>query len=381
MRFIHTADWHLGRLFHGVHLTEDQAYLLDQFVDLVKSSKPDLVIVAGDIYDRAIPPPPAVELLNDTVSRVVLSLKTPMLLIAGNHDSPERLGFGADLFSQQNLHIFSQVGAPSTPLQLEDKHGKVNVHALPYAEPAVVRQELDLEDVKDHDAAMKALLDRVRGTKADAERSVLVAHAFVTGGKVSESERPLSVGGTGQVTKGRFSGFDYVALGHLHRPQSVGNSARYAGSLMKYSFSEAKHQKSVSIVEMDGKGKCSVEEVSLTPKRDVRKIRGHMKAILEKRPGVKTRDDYLMVTLLDKGAILDAMGKLREVYPNVLHIERPKLVQSDAPAGRGIDHRRMSDEELFSAFFEQVTGEEPTPGQLRAYSETVEEVRQQEREA
>ncbi len=381
MRFIHTADWHLGRLFHGVHLTEDQAHILQQFTDFVRDSKPDAIVVAGDIYDRSIPPTDAVELLNDTVSEIVLGLKVPMLIIAGNHDSPERLGFGSSLLAQQQLHMIYDVEQVGAPVRFEDDHGAVDVVGIPYAEPAVVRGRLEAESVKDHSAAMQALLGRVQPAKGKKSRSILIAHAFVTGGKVSDSERPLSVGGSENVPKSTFTGYDYVALGHLHRPQAVGPKLHYSGSLMKYSFSESSHSKSVNLVEMDAKGKCSVEEVSFSPRRDVRRIKGHLKKILEEPPGRKAKNDYLMVTLLDKGAILDAMGKLREVYPNVLHIERLQLGSGDGAAGRNIDHRKMNDEELFSAFFAEVTGEELTSAQRTSYDETVGAMRREEREA
>ncbi len=381
LRFIHTADWHLGRLFHGVHLTEDQAHILQQFTDLVRQSKPDLVIVAGDIYDRAVPPPDAVALLNDTVSEIVLGLKVPMLMIAGNHDSPERLGFGSALLSQQQLHMISDVGQVGTPIRFEGSHGTVDVIGIPYAEPAVVRERLGDEAVKDHSLAMRAILGAVKKPRGKSGRSILVTHAFVAGGKVSDSERPLSIGGAESVPRSKFAGFDYVALGHLHRPQTVGPKLHYSGSLLKYSFSEAEHTKSVKLVEMDTKGSCSVQEVSFSPLKDVRRIKGHLKRILEEQPGRTAKNDYLMVSLLDKGAILDAMGKLREVYPNVLHIERSHLGSGDGAPGRNIDHRRMSDEELFSAFFTEVTDGDLTSEQRTSYVETVSAMRRDEREA
>lgn len=378
MRFVHTSDWHLGKLFHGVHLTEDQAHVLDQLIGFVRESKPDVVIVAGDVYDRAVPPPEAVRLLNETVSQIVLGLRVPMVIIAGNHDSPERLAFGSQLLAEQNLHIVT--GFDCTPLRFEDADGAVNVFALPYAEPAVVRERLGLEDVHDHDAAMQALTGLAKAARPKGERSVLVAHAFVAGGKASESERPLSVGGAGNVAKVRFSGFDYIALGHLHRPQSVGKALHYAGSLLKYSFSEAGHDKSIKLVEMDGKGKCSIEEVRLAPLRDVRTIKGYLSEILERPAARSSRDDYMMVTLLDRGAILDAMGKLRQVFPNVLHIDRPQLGVSENVPGRGVDHRQLDEEGLFAAFFAEVTGEDLTSDQRTVFREVAERVRRQERE-
>jgi exonuclease SbcD len=381
MRFIHTADWHLGRLFHGVHLTEDQAHILDEFVAFVKDGRPDVLLIAGDIYDRAVPPPEAVALLDDVLSRLVLGLKVPVVLIAGNHDSPHRLGFGSRLLAGQRLHIFGSLADELTPVVIDDNAGPVYIYALPYAEPPVVRESLSSDAIQDHQAAMLALIGRMRQLHPEATRSILVAHTFVVGGLECESERPLSVGGAGAVDCACFDGFDYVALGHLHRPQTAGKDVvQYAGSLLKYSFSEANHRKSVSLVEMDAQGRCRVEKIALTPRRDVRCLEGHLADILRGPQSGENPQDYLMVTLLDTGAILDAMGKLRDVYPNVLHIERPGLMAGGEMHGTRADHRKMNDTELFASFFLQATGERLTEAQGSAYASVVNAMRQRERE-
>src|SRR3954464_6712037 len=254
MRFLHTADWHLGRLFHGVHLTDDQRHVLNQVVEIARDSRPDVVLVAGDIYDRAVPPPEAVELLDEILSRLVIELKLPVVLIAGNHDSPGRLHFGSRLLAERRLYVTGHLPARCEALVLEDAHGPVSFYAIPYAEPSTVRQCLECPEVTDHNAAMAAILARVRENCPVSPRSVIVAHAFVAGGQECESERPLSVGGAGTVDVSCFAGFDYVALGHLHRPQKIhcpGGLVQYSGSLLKYSFDEADHSKSVTLVEMD----------------------------------------------------------------------------------------------------------------------------------
>ena len=382
MRLMHTSDWHLGRILHGVHLTEDQAHVLDQFVALVQDSQVDAVLIAGDVYDRAVPPPEAVALLDESLARLVRGLQVPVLIIAGNHDSPTRLAFASRLLEDQGLHV---VGAlPSTPrcIVIRDQHGPVYVYALPYAEPAVVRASLANSALYDHETAMQALLTQVRAAHPDGARAVLMTHAFVLGGAESESERPLSVGGAGTVPATCFAGFHYVALGHLHRPQTVGAAAiHYAGSLLKYSFAEANHTKSVSLVDIDAYGRCTVERIPLTPRREVRCLTGTLAEILTGPQAGESRDDYLMVTLLDREPILDAMGKLRSVYPNVLHLIRPQLTPTgDGYSQRG-DHRRLSDVELFNAFFEQMTGERLNPAQAEAYTAVIETLRQGEREA
>jgi exonuclease SbcD len=381
MRFIHTADWHLGRLFHGVHLTDDQVHVLKQLVDLAKEAKVDAVLIAGDIYDRAIPPPDAVSVLDETLSRLVLDLHVPVICISGNHDSPDRLGFGSRMLAGRSLHIFGPLWPAAMPVIIEDEAGPVYIYAVPYAEPAVVREHLASDAIRDHNSAMQALVNRARQLHPEGARAILVAHAFVVGGEESDSERPLSVGGADAVDVACFDGFSYVALGHLHRPQTAGSDAiQYAGSLLKYSFAEADHRKSVNLVELDANGHCTVERIRLSVRRDVRCVRGYLADLLHGPGPGENPQDYLMVTLLDTGAILDAIGRLREVYPNVLHIERPPLMPSGQTATTRADHRRMNDAELFAAFYSQVAGADLTAAQASVYSSVVDTLRRRERE-
>jgi len=362
-------------------MTSDQAYLLDLFVDYVKDCKPDAVVVAGDVYDRAVPHPDAVSLLDDVLCRLVLGCKIPTVLIAGNHDSPERVGFGSKLLEQQGLHVAGNVVVRPRVIGLADEYGPVHFVALPYAEPATVRECLDDPTLHDHDMAERARVKMARSLVPEGERSVLVGHAFVVGGKDSESERPLSVGGAGTVSASSYDGFDFVALGHLHRPQVLGDGRiHYAGSLMKYSFSEANHQKSVSLVEMVRDGSCTIEKTHLAPKRDLRCIEGQMADLLAAATDDPRRDDYLKVDLLDAGPVLDAIGRLREVYPNVLHIDRPNIhTAGDGRLYEG-DHRNLDDADLFAQFFEAVTGAVLTDEQSRAFASIVSELEREGRE-
>lgn len=372
MRFLHTSDWHLGRIFYGIHLTDDQAHILNEFVKLAGESRPDVILISGDIYDRTVPPAEAVKLLDEVLSNILIDYKIPIILISGNHDSPERLGFGTRLLARQGLHLFGHLDRLS-PVVLNDTYGPVYFCPLPYSEPSVVREILSDPEAADHERAMNSMVKWVTNSIPPGIRKVVIAHAFVTGGVVCESERPLSVGGTGAVQSLCFQPFNYAALGHLHRPQHTGSRhIRYAGSLLKYSFSEAGHRKSVTFVEMDGSGEVALEEIHLSTRRDVRRLEGFMSEILEGPRNGESRDDYLAVTLKDTGAILDAIGKLREVYPNILHIERPHLTQGGELHGPGGDHRQLNEIDLFSSFFEQVTGSQLTDEQTRAFAETVE---------
>ena len=382
MRFLHTSDWHLGRIFHGVHLTDDQAHVLEQFIELVKDVTPDVVLIAGDVYDRSVPPIEAVRLLDETITRILLDCRVPVIMIAGNHDSPERLGFGTRLLARQGLYVISRVNGNPTPVILNDAHGPVYFCPIPYAEPPVVREVLSVTDALDHDRALRLLTGRLLAHVPAGARSVALAHAFVAGGEVSESERPLSVGGTGAVDWSCFQSFHYTALGHLHGPQSAGSAGiRYAGSLLKYSFAESASRKSVTLVEMDGAGEVQVEEMILTPRRDVRCLSGYLDELMTMTGDSPDRDDYLMVTLKDTGAILDVIGKLRSVYPNVLHIERPCLTGAGELRGPGGDHRRVNEADLFASFFEQVTGEHLQHDLQQTFTETLESLYRQEREA
>lgn len=357
MRFIHTADWHLGRILYGVHLTEDQAYLLDQFIEIVKESQIDAILLAGDIYDRAVPPLEAVKLLDDVLASLVIDLKIPVIAIPGNHDSPDRLGFGSRIMSDNGLHLINSLKSSDQIIELHDSHGKVYVSAIPFIELALARQHFKDDGIVNQSSALQAVTSEIKSLIPKNARSIIMAHAFVTGGSVSDSERPLSVGSAEEVDASIFNGFNYVALGHLHRPQSFSDGiVNYSGSLLKYSFSEAAHNKSFNLVELDKNGSCTVERVSLSPKRDLRRISGTMQEILGKAGDDVHPDDYLEVTLTDQGPILNALPRLREVYKNVLHIERPQF-KADYRAKRiEGDVTKMSDVALFSAFYEQVKG-------------------------
>jgi len=371
MRFLHSADWHLGRVHHGASLLEDQAQVLGEFVRLAADLRPDAILLAGDIFDRSVPPSEAVRLLDVVLTELVQGLRIPVVMIAGNHDGPDRLAFGASLLGGAGLVVRGVVESHVQPLVLHDAHGPVAIHALPYAEPGVVRailggtrqNEGDTADddtaapiIDSHQAALAAQLWAARAAHPEGARSVVVAHAFVLGGSESESERPLSVGASGAVSAALFDGFDYVALGHLHRPQQVGEARiQYSGSLLKYSFSEADHSKSVNLVELDAAGGATVERIALKPRRDLRIVEGTLDAILAAGTSDPRRDDYILARLSDTGALLDAMGKLRTAYPNALAIERPALI-GDGPGRAAADHRRIRIPDLFASFHQETTG-------------------------
>lgn len=380
MRFLHTADWHLGRYFHNVSLLEDQWNALSQILEIAKDASVDAVVVAGDVYDRAVPPPDAVRMLDEIIAELVIGLKVPVIMIAGNHDSGDRLNFASRLLATTSCHIFGRLNGETAPVTIEDADGPVHFVGLPYAEPALVREHTGAEELHSHDLAMSHLTAAAAKKIPRGHRSVLVGHCFVAGGSGSESERPLSVGGAGNVSASCFAPFNYTALGHLHRPQRSADGVHYSGSLLKYSFSEIDHQKSVNIVELDARGKATTERIPIKPRRDLRLVEGTLKKILEGPAKGESPDDYLLVRLTDTHALLDPIGKLRAVYPNVLHLERPGLeraamtTEKSARPGQG-------DKEILAAFFDEVTGETLSPDMEKAVLGVIDDVRRTQREA
>ncbi|MFB2647749.1 exonuclease SbcCD subunit D [Shewanella mangrovisoli] len=376
MRFIHTSDWHIGRQLHNQSLLEDQAYVLDQIVALAEQHSVDAVIIAGDIYDRSIPPASAVALLDEVLNRLITELGLQVLMIAGNHDGHERLGFAAKQMAASGLHIIGPLQADLTPIRLTSPSGDAYFYPLPYAEPATVRQvfEADAKElsISSHEEAMALLLEQVRSHDSQGLPKVVVSHCFLDGGSESESERPLSIGGADKISPRLFSEFDYVALGHLHGPQYKGSEhVRYSGSILKYSFSEQHQHKSVTLVDVAAQTPAQIQLFPLTALRDVRIIEGELAHLLDLGKTDAKREDYLMVRLLDKHAILDAMGKLRSVYPNVLHLERTGLMAGEQAVALNRDHIKKGEMAMFRDFFSQVSGEELSDAQQAVMDEIL----------
>ena len=385
MRFIHTADWHLGRLFFGRHLTDDQAHVLDELVHLARDTRAEAVVIAGDIYDRAVPPVEAVELFDEVLSRLLLDEKIKVLYIAGNHDSAARLGFGSRLLAGGGVFVAGQLQADAAPVVLDDAHGKVAFSLLPYMEPATVRFAYGeaAKDLAGFDEATSFAVARAAALVPEGCRSVAVAHAFIAGGASSDSERPLSVGGSDSVSSACFAPFSYTALGHLHAPQQAGAAnIRYAGSLMKYSFSEVGQRKGASIVDLAADGSVMIEEAALAAPHDLQVVRGTLQKILEDRECFPKSEDYIAVELMDKGPVLDAHGKLSRIYPNVLQVTRPGLMeQAGVLREQGRKKLERPDDVLFGEFFADMTGETLDEAQKKELFDVLEELLREEREA
>lgn len=323
MEFLHLADLHIGKRVNGFSLLEDQRYLLEQIAALAQERQVDGVLVAGDLYDKPVPPAEAVGLLDEFFTRLARG-GIPVFAVSGNHDSPERLGFGARLLAEEGIHLAASYEGARAPVLLEDPWGTVAVYLLPYLKPALVRHHHPEAGVTTYEEAVAWAL--AQWQLDPARRNVLVAHQFVTGGTTCQSEEH-SVGGLDQVPGELFDGFDYVALGHLHGPQQVGReTVRYAGSPMKYSFSECRQVKSAALVTLEEKGRGNVELLPLRPLRDLREIRGTYETVTARSfyQGTPT-EDYLHLILTDQEDVPQAMGKLRAIYPNLMKLSYDNL--------------------------------------------------------
>lgn len=381
MRILHTSDWHIGRQFHNVSLLEDQRHVLNQIIDLIRERGVDVVLVAGDIYDRSVPPANAVGLLDEVINRICKELKVPVIMIAGNHDGPERLGFASRQSAEAGLHIVGPLLDKQTPIILSDDAGEVAFYGIPYADPATVRDVFAVEAAT-HDEAMAHLVARVHEHNGSERRCVVLSHCFLDGGEESESERPLSIGGADRVSPKHFIDFNYVALGHLHGRQFKGaQHIRYSGSILKYSFSEEKHHKSVTLVDLDAAGECEIEQIELKPLRDMRTLDGALDDLLEQGRMDPNNEDYLLVRLTDTHAILDIMGKLRAVYPNVLHLERPGLMSTGEQRVLLREQLKKGELDMFGDFFQQISGDELSEQQQSIIKEALTAIHQSEQHA
>ncbi|WP_287438738.1 exonuclease SbcCD subunit D [Reinekea sp.] len=381
MRVLHTSDWHLGRQFHNVSLLEDQRHVLHQLIERVRTEACDVVLIAGDVYDRSVPPAEAVALLNETLSTLCLEMGVAVVMISGNHDGAERLGFGADLLQSAGLHIISDLDHITRPVVIERAGQSVHFYGIPFCTPERVRHQFQVP-VHSFDAAHSYLVDEIRqhlAQDAPGTINVLLSHCFVGGALVSESERPLSIGGADTVSWQPMTDFDYVALGHLHAPQFRGQEQiRYCGSLLKYSFSEVSQDKGVVIIDLLPGQPAQIRTEALVAQRGMRIIEGTFDTIVAAAFDDPQSDDYLLIRLTDKTAILDAMGKLRGLYPNLLHLEKPGVMVDNPLGSLSKEQLKRSEFELFADFFQQTLGEAMLPAQSEALARVIGALHQNE---
>lgn len=366
MKFLHLADLHLGKRVNGFSMLEDQAHILRQILAILDDEQPDGVLIAGDVYDKSVPSVEAVGLLDGFLTEL-RARGVPVLLISGNHDSPERLAFGGRVMDSCGIHISPVYDGALAPVTLQDAFGPVHIWLLPFVKPAHVRRWFPDADIESYtDAMAEAIAHMDIDTAA---RNVLVTHQFVTGGTRSGSEE-LSVGGTDNVDSGVFAPFDYVALGHLHGAQHIGRETiRYAGSPLKYSFSEARQHKSVTVVTLGEKGDVQVRTVALTPLRELREIRGSYDELTARSFYEHTtyRSDYLHLILTDEQDVFDAMSRLRTIYPYLMTLDYDNA-RTRAAGGMSVpaETERRTPLELFEALYTR-QNHQPMSEVQRAY--------------
>lgn len=379
MKILHTADWHLGKWLQGISLLDDQRHMLWELLRVIDEQSPDVIVMAGDIYDRAIPPVEAIELFGEFLQEVIEKRNIPFVAVSGNHDSPGRVHFGSAFMKKSGLHLSGDWLPGEHKVRLEDAYGPVDFHLVPYMDPAQVKYRLQLDESMNHQQAMEQVVASCLPLE-EGVRHVFVGHAFVTPygepeDNTSEAERPLAIGGAEYVSAKLFEPFHYTALGHLHRAHHCGmEHVRFAGSPMTYAISEAGTEKGILLVELDADGKTTVEAHHLTPRRKMRRIEGKLQDLL-KQP---ISEDYVIVKLLDEGPILSPMEQLRTVYPNTLHVERQMLALESHVSVPLSERKQLSEKALFTAFLQEISNEEPNEDMTALFQEAWLQAQQEE---
>ena len=373
MKLLHISDLHIGKRVNEFSMLEDQKHVLAQILSLADTELPAAVLIAGDVYDKSVPSAEAVQLFDEFLCALA-KRRLRVFIISGNHDSPERLAFGGRLMDGSGVYISPVYSGIVDPILLEDDFGEVAFYLLPFIKPSNVRRYYEEENIESYTDAVACA---IRHMEIDpARRNVIITHQFVTGATRSESET-ISVGGTDNVDAEVFDAFEYVALGHIHGPQPVGRpEVRYCGTPLKYSFSEADHSKSATVVELGAKGEIAISTRPLTPLRDMRKLRGSYSELVKRENYIGTNtDDYLHITLTDEQDIPDVMAKLRTVYPNVMRLDYDnRRTRSDAVLTAGEQTLQQTPQELFAAFYETQNGQPMTEEQQLFCSRIIERI-------
>lgn len=370
MKLIHLSDLHLGKRVNEISMLEDQEHILTQIIQIIDGEQPDAVLIAGDVYDKSVPSAEAVTLFDDFLCRLA-KRRLPVLIISGNHDSPERLAFGGRLMERAGVYLSPVYSGSVSPVTLSDEHGEVCFWLLPFLKPSHVRRFFPDETVESYTDAVRTA---IRHMAIDtAARNVLLTHQFVTGAQTCESEE-LSVGGSDNVDASVFDCFDYVALGHLHGPQNIvgSNRIRYCGTPLKYSFSEANHYKSVTVVELGVKGELQVHTIPLTPRHNLREISGTFDELTGRAYYSATvTDDYLHIILTDEEDVPEALGRLRVIYPNIMRLSYDNTrTRSSQVIGSAVQVKSRSPLDLFEELY-QLQNNQPMSEVQRTFTQEL----------
>ena len=373
MKIVHLSDLHLGKRVNEFSMLEDQAYILSSILRIIDEVGPEAVIVAGDVYDKPVPPAEAVELFDDFLWQLARR-KVQVFVVSGNHDSPERIAFASRLIDHSGIHLSPVYSGQVAPITLADEYGPVRFYMLPFVKPTHVRRYFEDKEISSYTDALRVAVDAMAMDKT--VRNVLVTHQFVTGAARSESE-DVSVGGTDNVDAAVFDGIDYVALGHIHGPQNIGEPRiRYAGTPLKYSFSEAGHVKSVTVATLGEKGNLQVETIPLTPRHDLRELRGCYSDLVTRAnyEGTAT-DDYLHITLTDEEDIPDVINRLRVIYPNLMKLDYDnRRTRAGGQIGAAADVTSKTPLDLVAELYEQQNGQPLSGEQVRFAGELIEKI-------
>ena len=375
MKLIHLSDLHIGKRVNEISMIEDQEYILHQILQIVDDEKADAVLIAGDVYDKSVPSAEAVTLFDDFLCRLA-KRKIPTLIISGNHDSPERLAFGNRLMEESGIFISPVYDGSVSTFTLSDENGDVDFWLLPFLKPAHVKRYFPDAGIESYTDAVRVAVEKM-GIDT-AKRNVLLTHQFVTGASTCESEE-ISVGGSDNVDASVFEDFDYVAVGHIHGHQNLGTSCvRYCGTPLKYSFSEAGHYKSVTVVELGCKGDLTLHTVPLTPRHDMREIRGTFAELTDKGYySLQTTDDYLHIILTDEEDVPEAVGRLRVIYPNLMKLTYDNTrTRTNQIVGGAEDVKCKSPLQLFEELYE-AQNNQPMSEEQRAFAlELIEHIQE-----
>ena len=370
MKLIHLSDFHLGKRVNEISMLEDQEYILTQIIQIIDGERPDAVLIAGDVYDKSVPSAEAVTLFDDFLCRLA-KRRLPVLIISGNHDSPERLAFGGRLMEGAGVYLAPVYSGSVSPVTLSDAHGEVHFWLLPFLKPAHVRRFFPDEEIESYTDAIGTAI-RHMGIDTSA-RNVLLTHQFVTDAQTCESEE-LIVGGSDNVDASVFDCFDYVALGHLHGPQNIvgSNRIRYCGKPLKYSFSEANPYKSVTVVELGAKGELQVHTLPLTPRHDLREISGTFAELTDRNySSIAAADDYLHIILTDEEDVPEALGRLRVIYPNIMRLSYDNArTRSSQVIGSAEQVKSRSPLDLFEELY-QLQNNQPMSEVQRAFTQEL----------
>ena len=381
MKILHLADLHLGKILQEQSLIEDQEYMLKEIIEIIKNENVEIVLISGDVYDRSVPPAEAVNLLDNFLKILIKELKIKVFIISGNHDSKDRLGFGSKIFEDEGLYIESKYNGNLRKVELEDSYGKINIYMLPFVKPIEVKDffEDDLEN--NYNTAIHKIIEKEKINKD--ERNIIMVHQFVTAGTI-EPERTeseiLSLGGIENVDVSNFDDFDYVAIGHVHRPQQIGRKeARYAGTMLKYSFSEINHNKSVPVIDFKEKGNIEINLKELIPLRNMREIKGPIEKLLKKENyELGNVNDYIKAVITNEETIYDAIGQIRRIYPNTLKIEirNSKTINGGQEQDLNLQKvKRKSELELFEDFYKSQNNVDLDEKQKEIIKDIISEVK------